>query len=164
MKEVSHWFITRHTVSWLPGWSLLFCNDWVISVCRCDRKPEQRFFTHWVPLKTSLVCSWKNFAQWKCRSLLLIKSDLLFASWPSWSVWCCCFYTAHRNASYAFLCLCSISLLWLTLKHLLNLFALIHHMLGITVLPLKYHFYLCWLIACSFCNLGNNRIFSLDRT
>nr|XP_019824738.1 PREDICTED: protein numb homolog isoform X1 [Bos indicus] len=47
--------ITRHSVPWLPANMLLHHNDWVISVCRCGRKTDQRFFTYWVPLKTSLT-------------------------------------------------------------------------------------------------------------
>jgi hypothetical protein len=39
--------------------------------------------------------------------------------------------------NYAYLDLYSISLLWLTLEHLLNLFALSYHMTSRAVLPLK---------------------------
>lgn len=62
-KKSSCSLITRHSVPWLPGNMLLHHNDWVISVCRCGRKTDQRFFTYWVPLKTSLVCSRKSSAQ-----------------------------------------------------------------------------------------------------
>ena len=62
-KKSSCSLITRHSVPWLLANMLLHHNDWVISVCRCGRKTDQRFFTYWVPLKTSLVCSRKSSAQ-----------------------------------------------------------------------------------------------------
>lgn len=89
-----------YKASWLPvNVSLLLCNDWVISVYRCDRKTDPWFFTHWVSLKTSLVCSRKSFLQENGKSLLLRKSAVLCP--PALTVCCYGFVASH---SYATLC------------------------------------------------------------
>ena len=88
-KKLSCSFITRHSVPWLPANMLLHHNDWVISVCRCGRKTDQRFFTYWVPLKTSLVCSRKELctvewhitvAQKEWLALIFLPKLALFAA------------------------------------------------------------------------------------
>lgn len=73
-------------------------------------------------MKTSLVCSRKSFLQENGKSLLLRKSAVLCP--PALTVCCYGFVASHSYATLCSMCLHSI-LLWRTLEHLLNLFALI---------------------------------------